>query len=291
VATYDVHQHLWPQSLVEALAERTSPPLLREHTLVLEPEGEFEIDPAAYGVEACLENLDRAGVDVAVVSCPPTLGIDSLEDDEARRLRDAYHAGARAAVAASGGRILALSMGTYEEGFSGAIVAADDLADLEGIGPLFDALERHGQFVLVHPGAAHPPAAAPAWWASTIDYTAQMQRAYGTWLAHGVDRWPGLRIVFAILAGGAPFHLERMQARGYDISNALHPTIYLDTSSYGRRALELCLATFGARQLVFGSDAPVVDSTITLDHIRSFGQAAVQALCRENPTTILACPI
>src|SRR5947207_6903505 len=108
-----------------------------------------------------------------------------------------------------------------------------------------------------------------------------MQRAYAAWLAHGVEGWPALRIVFSILAGGAPFQLERMQARGFEIKKALHPTIYLDTSSYGRRALELCLATFGARQIIFGSDAPVVDSKITLAHVRAFGQAAVDALCHD----------
>jgi predicted TIM-barrel fold metal-dependent hydrolase len=287
VATYDVHQHLWPESLVQALAERESPPFLRDHTIVLEPEGTFELDPADYGVEACLGNLDRAGVDVAIVSCPPTLGIDLLDDEEAELLRSAYHEGARAAIEQSAGRLLALSMGRFEEGFAGTIFAADDLADLDRVAPLLDDLERRGLFVFVHPGAARSPAGVPAWWASTIDYTTQMQRAYGRWLAHGVERWPDLHIVFAILAGGAPFQLERMQARGFDITNALHPTIFLDTSSYGRRALEFCLATFGARQIVFGSDAPVIDSTITLAHVRSFGQAAVQALCHDNPTILL----
>jgi 6-methylsalicylate decarboxylase len=288
VTTYDVHQHLWPGSLVGALAERTSPPLLHGHTLVLEHEGSFQIDPADYGVEACLRNLDRAGVDVAVVSCPPTLGVGALPQAEAAELRRAYHEGALAAAAESGGRLLPLSMDRAEDGFVGAILAADDVAELDGdVSERLDELERRGMFVLVHPGAAHPPPDAPPWWAATVDYTAQMQRAYATWLAHGVERWPDLRIVFAILAGGAPFQLERMQARGFDIANALHPTIFLETSSYGRRALELCLATFGARQIVFGSDAPVVDSTTTLAHVRSFGQAATEALCQHNPTILL----
>ena len=287
MTTYDVHQHLWPDSFVEALAERKSPPLLRNHTLVLEAEGAFEIDPAAYGPQACIENLDRAGIDVAVVSCPPTLGIDELADGEAEALRGAYHEGARAAVAASGGRLLALSMGRPEDGFVGAMVAADDLAELDRIAPVLDELERRRAFVMVHPGAARPPADAPPWWAAAVDYTAQMQRAYATWLAHGVERWPELRIVFSILAGGAPFQLERMQARGFDITSSLRPTIYLEASSYGRRALELCLATFGARQILYGSDSPVIDCCLTLDHVRGFGQAAVQALCRDNPMTLL----
>lgn len=287
MTTYDVHQHLWPEPLVAALAARTAPPLIRGHTLMLDPEGEFEIDPAAYGLAACLANLDRAEIDVAIVSLPPTLGIDALADDEAEPLRRAYHEGALAAIEASAGRVLALSMGRPYDGFVGTILAAGDLADLDRLAPVLDEVDRLGSFVFVHPGVAQPPPGAPAWWAAAIDYTAQMQRAYAAWLAHGVERWPGLRIVFSILAGGAPFQLERMQARGFDIKNALHPTIHLETSSYGRRSLELCLATFGARQIVFGSDAPVIDSTLTLSHVRSFGQAVVQALCQDNPTTLL----
>ena len=286
MTTYDVHQHLWPSSLVEALAGRTSPPFLTEHTLVLD-EGSFELDPAHYGLKACLANLDRAGIDVAMVSCPPSLGIDDLDEAEAESLRSAYHAGALAAVDAAGGRVLALSMGRPHDGFVGTILAADDLADLDRLAPVLDEVDRRGTFVLVHPSPARAPLGAPGWWAAAIDYTAQMQRAYAAWLAHGIDRWPGLRIVFSILAGGAPFQLERMQARGFDIKNALHPTIYLETSSYGRRSLELCLATLGARQIVFGSDAPVIDSTLTLSHVRSFGQAALQALCHDNPTNLL----
>ena len=288
MTTYDLHQHLWPESLVGALAGRSLPPLLRGNTLVLEAEGEFEIEPDAHGPAACIANLDRAGIDVAVVSCPPTLGIDELDEDEAEELRSAYHEGARAAVTASGGRLLALSMGRPEDGFVGAMVAADDLAQLDRIAPALDELERRGAFVMVHPGCARPPKGAPDWWAAVVDYTSQMQAAYAAWLASGVERWPDLRIVFSILAGGAPFQLERMQARGFDIGSALHPTIYLETSSYGRRALELCLATFGARQIVFGSDSPVIDCCLTLDHVRSFGQAALTALCQDNPTTLLA---
>ena len=179
-------------------------------------------------------------------------------------------------------------MGMPQDGFVGAIVAADDFAELDRLGPVLDEADRRGSFVLVHPGPARLPAGAPGWWAPAIEYTAQMQRAYGAWLASGVERWPNLRMVFSILAGGAPFQLERMQARGYDIRRALHPSLYLETSSYGRRSLELCLATFGARQIVFGSDAPVIDVTYTLEHVRGFGQAALDALCRDNPTALLA---
>lgn len=270
------------------LSERSSAPCLRDGMLVVAGEGAFALDPATYGLDACLARLDRAGLDVAIVSCPPTLGIHRLDEEDAEPLRRAYHEGAVAAIEASCGRLLALSIDRPQDGFVGTILAADDLAELDRVGPVLDEADRRGTFVFIHPGPTRLPPGAPGWWAPAVEYTAQMQRAYGAWLAHGVERWPNLRVVFSILAGGAPFQLERMQARGFDIRNALHPSLYLETSSYGRRALELCLATFGAKQIVFGSDAPVIDACFTLEHVRTFGQAAVDALCHDSPTALLA---
>jgi len=103
----------------------------------------------------------------------------------------------------------------------------------------------------------------------------------------GVDRWPELRVLFAILAGGAPFQLERLRSRGLDVRRAQRPNLYLDTASYGRRALELCLATYNRRALVFGSDEPVIDSRLTLDAVRGFGQAVTETICGTNPRELL----
>lgn len=284
---YDLHRHLWPAQLVARLAERTAPPYLRDETLVLEPEGEFQVDAAAYGLEACLRGLDRAGLDVAVVSCPPTLGIELLRDDEAKPLLDAYHEGALEAVRAGEGRVLALSMGAPLDGFVGTSIAASELVRLDRHAAVFQDLERSGRFLFVHPGPGRPPAGAPIWWAPVVDYTAQMQQAYAGWLAHGVERWPKLRVLFAILAGGAPFQLERLASRGGQAGAALHPTLYLDAASYGRRALDMCFAVLGASRIVFGSDEPVLDSRVTLEALRTFGQAALDAVSRESPAALL----
>ena len=67
----------------------------------------------------------------------------------------------------------------------------------------------------------------------------------------------------------------------------LRPNVFLDTASYGERALDLTLSTYGVSQLVYGSDAPVIDSGPTLRSVRTFGQAVTDALCRENPTRLL----
>jgi hypothetical protein len=283
VHSYDLHRHLWPEQLVAALRARAAAPCLRDRLLVLDPGGEFELDPAVYGLRACLADLERTGIDVAVVSCPPTLGIEGVPE-----LLDAYHEGALAAVESTGGRVQALSLAQPLEGFVGTCVSAGALWDVDRLAPVLDDVERRGTFLFVHPGPARPPAGAPAWWAAVVDYTAQMQSAYAAWLANGVDRWPNLKLLFAILAGGAPFQLERLQSRGdVDIRTAIRSTLFLDAASYGRRALELCFATFGARQIVYGSDAPVLDARLTLEPVRSFGQAATDALCCENPHRLL----
>lgn len=285
--TVDIHQHLWPEPFVEALARRKRPPRLLGSVLELAGERESVIDLRAHDLGARLALLDRCEIDVAVVSLPPTLGINGLPEDEAAALVDAYERGILEVAAASEGRLVPLAAGAKLEGFAGACVGAAELADLDRLEPRLDALERRGAFLFVHPGEAHAPDGAPAWWPAVVEYTAQMQAAYAMWLAHGAERWPGLKIVFAILAGGGPFQLERMASRGLSARDLRHDNVFFETASYGRRALELCLATFGVGHLLFGSDAPVIDPQPTLDAVRGFGDAVTEVLCNQNPARLL----
>ena len=280
---YDVHQHLLPEQLVAALSRRSTPPRLRERGSVLELASEppSEFDLRAHTLDRRLALLDRDGIDVAVISLPPT-----CETDPHPELKEAYHTGILELVASSGGRLLALAAGECRDGFVGACVSAQTL--IEGAGPLLGELESAGQLLFVHPG---PPAAvspgAPSWWPAVVDYTAQMQAAYATWLARDAERYQNLPVLFAILAGGAPIQLERLRSRGVEARTALHSNVYLDPASYGRRALELCLATYGVTQLVYGSDVPVIDSRPTLEAVRSFGEAVTDLVLRQNAGRLL----
>jgi len=274
VPAYDLHQHLWPPSLIEALRARTERPRLRGDVLEL-PFGEWQLDLGTHDLETRLASLDHDGIDVAVVSCQPTLALDES-------LAEAYHAGILELVSASRGRLLALSYGSVVDGFAGACVPAFSLARLEELAPLLGELEHRGSMLFVHPGPEPAPPGAPGWWPAVVGYTAQMQGAYAAWLVRGAAAWPRLRVLFAILAGGAPAQLERLASRGVDTRTVLHENVYLDTASYGTRALELSLATYGVSQLVYGSDWPVIDRGPTLDSVRGFGQAVEDAVCCEN---------
>jgi hypothetical protein len=279
VPTYDFHQHLWPPGLIEELRARGERPRLRGNELQL-PSGAWELDLSCHELEARLAFLDRNGLDVAVISCPPTLELDE-------GLVEAYHDGILELAAASGGRLLALACGASRPGFAGACVPALALRDLDALGPRLTELQERDELLFVHPGAEASVPGAPSWWASIVGYTAQMQAAYATWLAHGAEAWPRLRVLFAILAGGAPIQLERLASRGVETRAVLHEHVYFDTASYGERALELSMATFGVSQLVYGSDWPIIDSDATLRSVRGFGQAVTDAVCRDNPARLL----
>ena len=296
----DVHQHLWPEEFVAALARRTAPPRLKDDELDLGEGGRHRVDLAAHDVDERVRALDRNGVDLALVSLQPTLGIEALALEERKDLLDTWHRGMREVVAGSGGRLAALSAGAALDGFAGATVPAPALVsafrdsgasnagDSTGIAELLGRLEGSGRFLFVHPGFAAQPDRAPAWWASGVPYTAQMQAAYLAWVARGAEAHSALPVVFALLAGGAPVQLERLRSSGLEPRAAVNRNVFLDTASYGRRALELCLATFGVGQLVYGSDVPVLDPEPTLRALAEFGDAVADAVRKENPSLLLA---
>jgi predicted TIM-barrel fold metal-dependent hydrolase len=279
--SFDVHQHLWPELLVEALRARAAPPRIAGETLEL-LEGSFPAQLGTHDLGERLRLLDHHGLDVAVVSLQPTLGCE-----EAPELCDAYHEGIGELVAASAGRLRALAAGSALDGFTGACVSAG--AVVRGLGTLPAELEAAGQVLFVHPGPpSPPPPGAPYWWASVVDYTAQMQAAFAVWLIGGADRHPGLPVIFSILAGGAPFQLERLATRGGDVRSALRANVYLETSSYGPHALALSQEAFGVDRLLFGSDTPVLDPGPGLRALADLGEARAATVLQENPSRLFA---
>src|SRR3954452_24728901 len=93
----DVHQHLWPEPFVAALARRTEPPALRRSgtewrlRLAGEPDAPLDLRPSDPAVRA--EALRADGVDVALLCLSSPLGIETLPRAEAQPLLDAWHDG------------------------------------------------------------------------------------------------------------------------------------------------------------------------------------------------------
>ena len=271
MTSFDVHQHLWPEQLVAALRRRNRAPCIDGDELIL-GEGTFEAGLDAHSLEARLDLLDAVGIDVAVVSLQPTLACDGIPE-----LVGAYHEGMSELVEAAGGRLRAFAVAECRDGFAGACVPAPAL--VAGIGELADALVEAGQTLFVHPGPVPPPPEdAPSWWSALVDYPAQMQAAYAAWLTHGHS---DLRVVF--VAGGAPFQLERLRARGGDVPAM---AVFFDTASYGPLALRLTGEACGPSCLVFGSDAPVMDVGAAVAAVETAGVA--DTALRENPQQLFS---
>ncbi len=284
---YDGHPHLWPEPFVDALRERTTAPCLEGDTLTTR-EGRFPVDLEEHDVPTRVRALDRDGIGVAVLSLQTSLGLEALADEDRHALEKTWVSGTQEIVSASGGRFLAFSPGSVREGFVGVSLGSSAFTDLEGVSAVLDAAEAAGTAVFVHPDAGHAAGPArPEWWDWVTGYPARMQEAYLAWLAFGRERWPTLRVLFAMLAGGGPFQLERLARRGVDVRSALDPNTFFEVSTHGRRAIELCVQTFGVGQLAYGSDTPVVDPASTLDAVRGFGDAVTHVLQSDTPTRLL----
>jgi 6-methylsalicylate decarboxylase len=288
VTTYDVHQHLWPEGFVAALRARDVPPFIDGDAITTQ-EGRFAIDFAHHDVAARLRMLDGDEIDVAVLSLQTSLGLEALTAEERDALEAAWVEGVLEVVSTSGGRLAAFSPSIVREGFAGVSIGSSVLANPGEASSVLDAAEASGTVVFVHPDAGRAAGAGrPPWWDWVTGYPARMQEAYLAWLAFGRERWPSLRVLFAMLAGGGPFQLERLARRGVDVRSALDPNTFFEVSTHGRRAIELCVQTFGVSQLAYGSDTPVVDARPTLDAVRGFGDAVTHVLQSDTPTRLLA---
>ena len=297
----DVHQHLWTPPLVEALRARRVAPRLDGWTLHVPGSAPFAADPAAHDVGGRVEAARADGLGLAVVALSSGLGVETLPPDEAAPLLAAYHAGAAALPAPFAAWAAANLVepdpagleALLDHGFVGLELPACALADAAGwarCAPLLEVLERRGAPLLVHPGPAAPaPAGAPAWWAPVVDYVPQMHAAWYAFRAFGRPAFGRLRVCFALLAGLAPLHGERLRARSGDDGAAdrvdrgrVDPDAFVDTSSYGPRAVDAVVRVLGVDVVVHGSDRPWAAPQPT-----GLGPAADAVVRRDNPLRLL----
>ena len=298
----DLHQHLWPDALIRALAERVSPPRLRHGAdgWILELPGEppcpvalADHDPVARALEAERDGIDRIGIALSV-----PLGIELLPAAEAQPLLDAFHDGvaelgdpfrfwAATALTAPGAGALEIDA-LLDRGAIGATVPAGALASEVGLvrlSALLSRLEARDVPLFVHPGPA--PSAhrgAPSWWPAMTAYVADMHAAWHAWAAWGRRSHPRLRVLFAMLAGGAPLHAERLAVRGGP-AGAVHDELtFFDVSSYGPRTVDAMLRVVGADRLIHGSDRPVAEPPL----LGALGPSVAHALSEANPDRLLS---
>jgi hypothetical protein len=282
----DVHQHIWTEPLVRALADRRELPFVRHENgltvLYLGGERPYVIGLASEDPAHRAEMVARDGLDQALVCLSSPLGIEWLPRRQAGILIDAYHEGAFALDDQFGvWGAIALDRADPDDvdralarGCVGLSLPAGALASVEaiaGLYPILARLESCGAPLFVHPGprlhvdAARSAARAsfddPLWWPALTDYVACMQEAWLAFLIAGRSSHPRLRVVFSMLAGLAPLHAERLCSRGGPSPVVPDPLVFYETSSYGPAAVGVLAELVGHEQLLYGSDRPVVEPT------------------------------
>jgi 6-methylsalicylate decarboxylase len=282
----DMHQHLWSEPFVDALAARDELPFVRrEHgltVLFIAGERPYVIDVGGESGVRRAELIARDGLDHALICMSSPLGVERLAREEAVPLLDAYHQGALA-LGEPFGVWGSLALDRHDPGDvdhalargcvgislpAGALAGLDALASLR---PLLRRLEDAGAPLLVHPGpgpgalpapagaGAEPSLADPLWWSALTRYVSQMHAAWLTFVSAGRAEHPRLRAIFAMLAGLAPLHGERLSSRGGPATLRRDPLTFYETSSYGRDSVQRVGEVVGAEQILYGSDRPVVD--------------------------------
>ncbi len=292
----DVHQHIWTRPLLERLAAREEPPFLtrRRGLAILHARGEQPcvIEPAEAECGQRVAQLRRDGLDRTLIALSSPIGVEALARESALELIDAHLQGVDALGASfvpwgplalerpDCGDVDAL----LRRGCAGISLPAGALASLawlERVGPLLERVAEWQAPLFVHPGPAPGewPAGAlalgePLWWRALTDYVAQMQAAWLTFAARGRREHPRLRIVFAMLAGLAPLLAERLATRGGPPVELEDPLTFYDTSSHGAQAVQAIARIVGERQLLYGSDRPVVEPIATARDVELQANAA-----------------
>jgi 6-methylsalicylate decarboxylase len=286
----DVHQHLWPEGFLGALARRRAAPAVRRDGrgwLVRVPgEPDSPFGPAAHDAGVRAQGLRASGLERALLCMSTPLGVEALPEDEARPLLDAWHDGVFAAGAPFGvwGALpvhgatpddvdALLRRGAVGVSLPAALLGGP--AQVAAAGPLLARLQARDAPLLVHPGPVAAPAAAPAtdaaWWPALTDYVTDMHVAWHAFAGFGRPEHPALRVCFA-LRGGA-----------FARDAAADPPTFYDTSSYGPRAIAAMAGVVGLDQLVTGSDRPVVDPPV----VHPLGERAATVTATTNVHRLL----
>jgi hypothetical protein len=303
----DTHQHLWPESLIATLASRREAPLLRRDgrgwALRLRDEPDCAFDPADHDPDQRARLVARDGVGRALLAISSPLGIEALPRAEAEPLLDAHNTGLLE-LGGPFGVWGAVSLrppdpadvdALLDAGAVGISLPAGALGGphgLERCGALLERLVRRGAPRLVHPGPdpwrfwrpqPYAEPAVPAWWPAMTRYVADMNAAWHAFAAFGRPAHPRLRVVFAMLAGLAPLHGERLAVRGGPAGAIADEHVFYDTSSYAVRAIDALVRCVGIDQLVHGSDRPVVAASPAAP----LGAAAAEAMTGANVARLL----
>ncbi|MEW2113681.1 amidohydrolase family protein [Streptomyces sp. NPDC005474] len=278
----DLHTHLAPNLDDRTLADLPNTERGDDGRLVLD--GHPVGPPSLYRPDGLEAYLDATGLDEAVVAVPPPFFRQHLGSSASAAWTCAINDGlllttsghtrlsplAYLPLEHPGTALLEYERIRDDPRWAGVTASAGgrsvSLADPE-LAPLWEALDRDGRTLLLHPGAAADPRLAPFYLANLLGNPAETAVAAAE-LVFGdiVARHPRLRFVLVHCGGTLPAVVGRWQ-HGVDTHRpGLAPLtepprqavrrFYVDCLAHDPAVVDLAVTTFGADRLVLGSDWP-----------------------------------
>jgi aminocarboxymuconate-semialdehyde decarboxylase len=287
----DIHTHMLTRRWLELLRSSGAP-----YSVMVRPDGRDEIyrgptpvmfpQPGHFDYDTRIEHMDRAGIDVSIVSltCPNVYwGGEEVSTAAARESNDSTADAERTYP----GRIKWFTSlpWQYPEraveelrrsadlGAAGVMVLANvagrSLTE-RAFAPIWTEIDRRALPVLVHP--AEPPG-ADAMDMGSYDLSWSVGFIFDTTLALTrmvfdgfLDRYPNLKLIVAHGGAALPYLIGRFE-KGDEVELAsrrrmtAHPTDYLrrlyyDCITYDLGALRYLISVVGADRVLFGTDWP-----------------------------------
>jgi aminocarboxymuconate-semialdehyde decarboxylase len=292
----DTHTHFIPMELVDLVRRGEGPSDLAVDDraggdpLIVHDNGlRYPVFPLFHDAGAKLEQMDRDGIDMSIISLTPSLLLYWADPRDTARVHRVINDAAAELAAQGGGRLAAmatvplndppaaareLERARSELGLVGVEIGAnvgETMLDDPTLDPFFAAAEQLEMPILVHPYmtmiAAPGPDLAGFHLANVIGNPMETFVAAARLIVGGVlDRHPGLRFQLVHAGGAFPFQLGRLD-HAYEVRSETKsiarrsPSSYLDnfrfdTIVFDPRALDFLVEMVGAERILFGTDVP-----------------------------------
>ncbi len=292
----DTHTHFIPMELVELVRRGEGPPDVSlterdgEDPLIVHDNGlRYPVFPLFHDAPSKLEQMDRDGIDVALISLTPSLLLYWTDPAETARVHRFINDAAAALAGRGGGRLYALATvplndpvaaaaelrrAKLELGLVGVEIGTsvgDTMLDDPSLEPFFAAAEELGATILLHPYTNMISAPGPALegfhLANVIGNPFETFVAAARLIVGGVfDRHPKLHVQLVHAGGAFPYQLARLdhayevrsetKARAQRRPSEYLPNFLFDTVAFDRRALDFLIELAGEERVMFGSDLP-----------------------------------
>ena len=289
----DMHFHWAPKGFADALRQRSvRPRIFRGDDGAEYFESGFNPNklPADHdSVDARLAEMDKNGVQHAVLSMSPVTGIEALPLQDALPLARAYNDAVGEVCAShpdrfSGFAILpvgnmTMAVAEFERvmdmpGMIGSVLPGDGFLTekrAQRFAPLMEAANKRGAVFLVHYGKLPDDPEAPKPDVTdnnrlrfgTLDMQSRLSSNMITFcMTDFLKAYPNVTMMSHNLGGNIPFEVDRMDHRSLcDTPGAELPSkkfkaapIMVDCNSLSSRSIELAAYVYGADKIVFGSD-------------------------------------